>query len=63
MPLVHAGRRSVGVGGNDRARPGVHPEGERARGEWEIWLVAVHRRFLMMRKYTCFNRQVPLPIH
>lgn len=50
MPLVHAGRRSAGVGGNDRARPWVHPEGERARGEWAIWLVAVHWRILMGEK-------------
>ena len=62
-PLAHAGRRSAGLGGNGRAWPRTHAVGVRARGEWAIWLVAVHRRFLMMRKYTCFNRQVPLPIH
>ena len=28
----------------------VHPEGERARGEWAIWLVAVHWRILMGEK-------------
>ncbi len=42
MPLVHAGRRSAGLGGDGRARPGAHAVGVRARGEWAIWLVVGH---------------------
>lgn len=44
-PLAHAGRRSAGLGGDGRARPGAHAVGVRARGEWAIWSGAgVHWR-------------------
>ena len=42
MPLAHAGRRSAGLGGDGRGRPGAHAVGVRARGEWAIWSVVGH---------------------
>lgn len=50
-PLVHAGRRSAGIGGDGRARLSAHAVGVRACGEQVICSVRVHRRFFTGRRY------------
>ena len=42
LPLVHAGRRSAGHGGDGSVRLKAHAIGVRARGEWAIWSVVGH---------------------
>ena len=61
-PLAHAGRRSAGLGGDGRARPGAHAVGVWVHGEWAIWSGVGHWRLLLVLKYICFMRPVPRPI-